>query len=97
MSEVLFEQTQLVPIGLLRAYGKNPRKGNVKAIAESLKTNKQYRPIVVQKSTKQILAGNHTYRAAKELGWSQIAVVMVDVNDEEAAHCAGRQSHQRFG
>ena len=84
MSEVLFEQTQLVPIGLLKVYGKNPRKGNVKAIAESLKTNKQYRPIVVQKSTKQILAGNHTYRAAKELGWSQIAVVMVDVTNEEA-------------
>ena len=84
MSDVLFEQTQMVPVGLLKPYDKNPRKGNVKAIAESLKTNKQYRPIVVQKSTKKILAGNHTYKAAKQLGWSQIAVVMVDVTDEEA-------------
>jgi len=84
MTEVLFEQTQLVPMGTLKHYDKNPRKGNVAAIVESLKVNKQYRPIVVQKSTKKILAGNHTYKAAKELGWKEIAVVMVDVTDEEA-------------
>ena len=84
MTDVLFEQTQLVPMGTLKHYEKNPRKGNVAAIVESLKVNKQYRPIVVQKSTKKILAGNHTYKAAKELGWKEIAVVMVDVSDEEA-------------
>ena len=84
MTDVLFEQTQLVPLGTLKAYDKNPRRGNVQAIAESLRVNKQYRPIVVQKSTKKILAGNHTYKAAQQLGWEEIAVVMVDVTDEEA-------------
>ena len=84
MTDVLFEQTQLVPLGTLKAYDKNPRRGNVEAIAESLSINKQYRPIVVQKSTKKILAGNHTFKAAQQLGWEEIAVVMVDVTDEEA-------------
>ena len=84
-NEVLFEQTQLVPLGTLKPYDKNPRKGNVIAIAESLKENKQYRPIVVQKNSNKILAGNHTYKAAQHLGWDRIAVVMVDVDDSEAA------------
>ena len=82
--QILTGDTVLVDVTKLKGYDKNPRKGNVKAIAESLETNKQYRPIVVQKSTNKILAGNHTWRAAKELGWKKIAVVFVDVNDEEA-------------
>jgi hypothetical protein len=81
---IIAGETVLVPVGELKGYDKNPRKGNVQAIAQSLEINKQYRPIVVQKSTKKILAGNHTWKAAKSLGWEEIAVVFVDVNDEEA-------------
>ena len=81
---IITGNTTLVPVTELKGYDKNPRKGNVKAIAESLEINKQYRPIVVQESTKKILAGNHTWLAAKSLGWKEIAVVYVDVNDEEA-------------
>ncbi len=85
MSEILFENVQLVDITELQSYDKNPRKGNVRAIAESLATNKQYRPIVVQQSTKKILAGNHTWQAAKSLGWDKISVVFVDVDEESAS------------
>ena len=81
---IIAGETVLVPVGELKGYDKNPRKGNVQAIAQSLEINKQYRPIVVQQSTKKILAGNHTWKAAKSLGWEEIAVVFVDVNDEEA-------------
>jgi hypothetical protein len=84
MNQILFENAQLISVNELKQYDKNPRKGNVQAIAESLKENKQYRPIVVQKGTHKILAGNHTYLAAKKLGWAKISVVMVDVNDDEA-------------
>ena len=56
MSEILFENVQMVEVSKLKPYDKNPRKGNVRAIAESLSVNKQYRPIVVQKSTNKILA-----------------------------------------
>ncbi len=82
--QIIATETVLFDVSKLKGYDKNPRKGNVKAIAESLKTNSQYRPIVVQKSSMKILAGNHTWKAAKELGWKKIAVVFVDVNDEEA-------------
>ena len=83
-NQILGSETTIVDIGSLKGYDKNPRKGNIKAIAESLEINKQYRPIVVQKSTNKILAGNHTWQAAKHLGWTKIAVVFVDVDDEGA-------------
>ncbi|NBO54475.1 MAG: DUF4417 domain-containing protein [Actinobacteria bacterium] len=83
-NQIIASETVLVPVTKLKGYEKNPRKGNVKAIAESLQVNKQYRPIVVQKSSNKILAGNHTWQAAKSLGWTEIAVVFVDVDDEAA-------------
>lgn len=82
--QIIAGETTLVAVSKLKGYDKNPRKGNVNAIAESLKVNSQYRPIVVQKSSMKILAGNHTWRAAKQLGWEKIAVVFVDVDDEQA-------------
>jgi site-specific DNA-methyltransferase (adenine-specific) len=74
-----------VAIGTLRPYPRNPRRGNIEAIKQSLATNGQYRPIVVNRRTGEILAGNHTWRAARELGWSEIAVTYLDVDDEQAA------------
>jgi hypothetical protein len=75
---------ELVPVSKLKTHPDNPRKGDVKAISESLANLDQYRPIVVQKSTGFILAGNHTYLAAKALKWSRIGVVYVDVDDVKA-------------
>lgn len=74
-----------VPLSDLRTYPHNPRQGDIDAIADSLVANGQYRPIVVQKSSGQILAGNHTYLAAKGLDWKSIEVAYVDVDDERAA------------
>lgn len=81
---IITSETVVVGVDELKPYDKNPRIGDVGAIAESLEENAQYRPIVVQKSTKKILAGNHTWQAAKHLGWDEIAVVFVDVDDERA-------------
>lgn len=74
-----------VPVESLKHYGKNPRAGNVDLIAESLQVNGQYRPVVVNSRTSEVLAGNHTLRAVKHLGWTEIAATFVDVNDEQAA------------
>lgn len=60
-----------VDIDSVRPFESNPRRGDVKAIAESLRVNGQYRPIVANKRTGEILAGNHTWQAAKSLSWSQ--------------------------
>lgn len=74
----------------LNTYHKNPRRGDVDAIAESLRKRGQYRPIVVNIGSHashdyEILAGNHTYLAAKKLGWKTIQATTVDVDDDQAA------------
>jgi len=73
-----------VPIESVQPYGDNPREGDVGAICASLERNGQYRPIVVNKRSGEILAGNHTWKAAKQLGWEGIAATFVDVDDETA-------------
>lgn len=68
----------------LKEYPNNARRGNVSMLVESLKVNGQYRPIIVQNSTKYVLAGNHLLRAAKQLGWEKIDAVFIDCDDEQA-------------
>ena len=65
----------------LRPHPRNARNGDIEAIAESLRVNGQYRPIVLA-ADGTILAGNHTYMAAMSLGWDKIAAVRVDVAPE---------------
>ena len=77
-------QDTAVPIDDVQSHPSNPRKGDIQGIAESLQVNGQYSPIVVDARNGNILAGNHTWRAAKSLGWEKISVVHVDVNDEQA-------------
>lgn len=77
-------EIQSLTISSLTAYPTNPRRGDIDAIAASLQAHGQYRPIVVQDSTKFVLAGNHTLKAAKKLGWKKIKAVLVDVNEDTA-------------
>jgi len=76
--------TQTVEIGQVRPHPKNVRQGDIGAISESLEAHGQYRAIVVQRSTGHILAGNHTWKAAKALGWKQISAHFIDCDDEKA-------------
>jgi DNA modification methylase len=80
--------TEYVPIDDLVPFPGNPRRGNVAAIKHSLEQNGQYRPIVVRRQTMEVLAGNHTMQAAKELGWTEIAVTFVDCDEEQAKRIA---------
>lgn len=74
---------ELVDIGSVETHPQNPRRGNVDAIANSLAQNGQFKPIVVNKRNNRILAGNHTYEAARRLGWKTISVAWVDVDDDQ--------------
>lgn len=83
-------ETGYLLVNDLKGYYQNPRIGNVDAIAESLEENGQYKPIVVNKGTKtgrpmEVLAGNHTWLGARRLGWTDIYVSMVDVDEARAA------------
>lgn len=72
------------PIRSVKPHPDNPRRGDVAGIASSLERFGQVRPILVQASTSFIVAGNHTYQAAKSLGWKSIAVARVDLSDADA-------------
>lgn len=73
-----------VALSKLKTYPGNPRRGDVDAIAESLLKNKQFDRPLVQKSTGYILAGNHTFMAARKIKWKLIDVEYLDVDDEAA-------------
>lgn len=77
-------EIERVAIDVVQPHPRNVRQGDVGAIVQSLKAHGQYRPIVVQRSTGYILAGNHTWRAAKQLKITHIHVVYVDVDNDEA-------------
>lgn len=83
------EYERNVPISSLKFYHKNPRRGDVEKVAESLEANKQYKPIVVNRGThtgrpNEILAGNHTTKGAKKLGWKNLDVMWVDLDEDSA-------------
>jgi hypothetical protein len=75
----------IVDIDSIETHPKNVRQGDIGAISESLKAHGQYRPIVVDKRTNRILAGNHTWKAAKSLGWTQIAIGFIETKDDDDA------------
>lgn len=70
------------PVDGIKNWEKNPRVGSIEAVAKSLEKFGQRKPIVVNKRTGEVIAGNHTIMAAKSLGWKEIAAVWVD--DDEA-------------
>lgn len=84
LEQAFNQPTVAVEIADVAPHPRNVRHGDIGAIAVSLTELGQYRPIVAQSSTSYILAGNHTWRAAKSLGWSHIGVTYIDVDDEMA-------------
>jgi len=81
LAEMAIDINKLIPLE------KNPRHGNVTAIAASYEEFGQLKPIVVTKNandTFTVIAGNHQLQAAIKLGWDQIAAVVVDIDDSKA-------------
>lgn len=65
----------------------NPRthdKRNLDAIMASLASHGQVEPIVVQRSSNMVIAGNGRVQAMKRLGWREAKAVIIDVDDNEA-------------
>ena len=70
------------PVSSLSTLPGNPRRGDVEAVAASLKRFGQRKPIVARASDRVVIAGNHTLQAAVSLGWDEVAVSFV--NDDES-------------
>jgi ParB-like chromosome segregation protein Spo0J len=71
------------PIKELKPLPGNPRKGDVEAVRRSYERFGQRKPIVAHRDG-TVIAGNHQLKAAQLLGWSELAVVWVD-DDEQTA------------
>lgn len=73
-----------VPVERLSQHPDNANNGDVDAIAESIEINGVYRPIIAQHSTGHVVAGNHTYLAQLKLGATEVDVVWLYIDDEQA-------------
>lgn len=80
----------LTPVDMLTEHPKNVRRGDVDRLVWSLNHFGQMVPIIVQSALPDgtirnvIVKGNHTYKAAKKIGWRSIAVVFSVMDDETA-------------
>jgi len=84
LNKIINESNQVVPIESIYSHPKNQRRGDLGSIVESMRINGFYGSLVVQRSTNYIIAGNHRWRAAFELGFTEVPVCFVDVDDERA-------------
>jgi len=89
MSEIAKDLKPLIqPMSKLKPAQHNPRKGDVESIKKSYERFGQRKPIVADRATGEIIAGNHQFLAAQALGWTEMAVVFVD-DDKETAIAYG--------
>ena len=80
----------LVPIGTIAPHPRNPRRGDVEAIKASIRRSRFYGAVLVQERhddgtpSNTIIAGEHRWRAIRDLGSHIVPVCFVDVSDAEA-------------
>lgn len=73
-----------VPVDSLKEFPDNPRDSDIEPIKQSIEKHGQYRPLTVNKNTNEILTGNHTWLAMKELGMKECTAMFVDVDEVTA-------------
>jgi len=84
MPEIINRTEERVHIDRIEAHPANPNDGDVAAIAESIRQNGFYGRIVVRDSTGKILAGEHRWRAAQEVGLTEVPIERVECDDKTA-------------
>jgi DNA modification methylase len=82
--QIINQEYELVPVAGLRQHPRNPRKGDTVAIAESIAHNGFYGAVVAQQGTGYVLAGNHRLKAAIDTGATEVPVIWVDADDDQA-------------
>lgn len=71
------------PHSLVR-HPENARRGKVDLIAESVVKTGQYRPLIVSRATRHVVAGNHLWEAGINLGLTEMPVTFLDDLSPEA-------------
>lgn len=72
------------PVADLAEHPDNPRRGDDSAVAESIEDNGFYGAILVQESTKLVIAGNTRFRTMRDAGERTVPVIVLDVDDVQA-------------
>jgi 3'-phosphoadenosine 5'-phosphosulfate sulfotransferase (PAPS reductase)/FAD synthetase len=81
---IVGQSYELAHIDDMAPHPRNVNQGDVGAVVESIKKNRFFGAVTVQKSTGFIIAGKHRWLAAKQCGLQHIPAIRVDVTDEEA-------------
>jgi len=84
MPKIINRTEEQVHIDTIQPHPANPNEGDVAAITESIRQNGFYGRIVVRDSTGKILAGEHRWRAAQEVGLAEVPIERVECDDETA-------------
>ena len=74
----------LVPIGEIKPHERNPRRGAVSKLMESLQRWGQVRAVLTDPDG-NIIAGHHVTQAAQRLGWTHVAVIPHAFRDQREA------------
>lgn len=84
---ITYLRTETIALDALTPFPGNARRGDVSKIRESLRTNGQYRPLVVRHTADDrliVLAGNHTRFAMLAEGWAGARCEVIECDDATA-------------
>jgi hypothetical protein len=73
-----------LPLVWLIPAERNARRGSVGRVVDSLREFGQHRPMVVQRTTRQVIVGNHLYHGLRTLGDTWGDCLVVDDDDKKA-------------
>jgi hypothetical protein len=79
--------SESVPIAELRPNPRNPNKHSeeqIERLMAALARDKQTRPVLARKANKMLIAGHGVHTAARRLGWTEISVIFLDVDQANA-------------
>ena len=79
-------QIEKVKLVDLKPYHMNCKKHNEKNISSikySINKFNQYKPLIISKRTNQIIVGNGTYQALKQLNYEYADVVYLDLDEQQ--------------
>lgn len=80
----VYSHSPLRPIDEATPHPDNPNQGDVGALTEMIREHGFRGAIEVQHSTGRITAGEHRWRAARDLGMTRIPMDRVEMDDDEA-------------
>jgi ParB-like chromosome segregation protein Spo0J len=78
---IINRSAELVSVSNLKPHPENARRGNLESIKNSIEYHGFYGYCVAEKNSGLILAGNHRFQAAVELGMMEVPVVWLDQPD----------------